>query len=122
MKVLHFIHAAEGLAPGGLGERWQAAHEQVLAGDEAHLRLLRGCVLHRHTPGAERALRHFGGRDTHAYQAVSAMYYDSEDDALDHFPAYKRSLREHFSKTDGYYDASRSFVLYSREVTIFQRP
>ncbi|WP_234044941.1 hypothetical protein [Streptomyces adelaidensis] len=57
------------------------------------------------------------------YEGVAALYYDSPEEALTHFPAYERSLRGHSTGTGGsFYDPSRSFALYSREVTIFHRP
>ncbi|MDO0909466.1 hypothetical protein QQM39_00900 [Streptomyces sp. DT2A-34] len=38
---------------------------------------LRGYVQHRQVPGAEKVLRHFGGRETPVYDGVGALYYDS---------------------------------------------
>ncbi|MEV7981262.1 EthD domain-containing protein [Streptomyces sp. NPDC086519] len=119
VKVLHFVHMAEGPTPDRFPERWRTAHEEVLAEEKSQAEVLRGCVLHRRAPGAERALRHFGSADQPAYAGVAALYYDSEDEALSHFPSYERSLRERSTETGGLYDPSRSFVLYSREVTIF---
>jgi hypothetical protein len=119
VKVLHFIRMSEGLDLDGFTERWQSAHEKVLTTDEPQAVALRGCIQHRQVPGAERALRHFGGRDTHRYGGVAALYYTSPDEALTHFPSYERSLRDRSAESGGFYDPSRSFVLYSREVTIF---
>ncbi|MEU5312420.1 EthD domain-containing protein [Streptomyces sp. NPDC021562] len=113
VKVLHFVHAAQGLGQDDVVGRWRAAHEQVLA--EA----VRGCVQHRRVPEDGRALRHFGAEDEPPYAGVTALYYDSENEALTHFPAYERALRERSDETGGFYDPSRSFVLYGREVTIF---
>ncbi|MFM9695957.1 EthD domain-containing protein [Streptomyces europaeiscabiei] len=121
VKVLHFLHMAEGLDLDRFTERWQAAHEKVLGQEEPHAKALRGYVQHRQVPGAEQLLSHFGGRDQHVYEGVAALYYDSADDALTHFPAYERSLREHSAEAGGFHDPSRSFVLYSREVTVLAR-
>ncbi|MGW1719148.1 EthD domain-containing protein [Streptomyces sp. NPDC002156] len=122
VKVLHFIRMSEGLDQDSFTERWQTAHEKVLAEDEPQAGALRGYIQHRQVSGAEKALRHFGGREEPAYEGVAVLYYASPGDALTHFPSYERSLREHSAETGGVYDPSRSFVLYSREVTIFQRP
>ncbi|MDX2524302.1 EthD domain-containing protein [Streptomyces europaeiscabiei] len=93
-----------------------------MLGQEApHAKALHGCVQHRQVPGAEQLLSHFGGRDQHVYEGVAALYCDSADDALAHFPAYEWSLREHSAKAGGFHDPSRSFVLYSREVTVLAR-
>ncbi|MEU0425215.1 hypothetical protein ABZ235_16685 [Streptomyces canus] len=48
--------------------------------------------------------------------------YDSPDEAVTHLPSYEQSLREHSAEAGGFYHPSGSFVLYCREVTIFQRP
>jgi len=121
VKVLHFVRMAEGLDLDDFTERWQSAHEEALTEEDPQAKVLRGCVQHRQAPGAEKALRHFGGGDEPAYAGVAALYYDSPHDALTHFPAYERSLRKHSAETRGFYDPSRSFVLYSREVTVFRR-
>ncbi|MFF4655461.1 EthD domain-containing protein [Streptomyces sp. NPDC001381] len=119
VKVLHFVHAAQGLSRDDVVGRWRAAHEQVLAEGNSPAKAVRGCAQHRQVPGDERALRHFGAEDEPPYAGVTALYYDSEDEALTHFPSYERALRERSDETGGFYDPSRSFVLYSREVTIF---
>ncbi|MDN0198913.1 EthD domain-containing protein [Streptomyces sp. S.PNR 29] len=119
VKVLHFVHTPEGPVPDDVTERWQAAHEEVLDAEEPQAKALRGYVQHRRVPGAERSLRHFGGGGEPAYLGVAALYYDSQDEALTHFPSYERSLRERSAETGDFYDPSRSFALYSREVTIF---
>ncbi|WP_405719744.1 EthD domain-containing protein [Streptomyces sp. NBC_01537] len=121
VKVLHFLRRSEGpaLDPEGFTERWHAAHEKALGGEESLAKALRGYVQHRPVPGAEKVLRHFGGRDKPAYEGVAALCYDSPDDALTHFPSYERSLREHSAGAGAFYDPSHSFVLYSREVTVF---
>ncbi|MFI1031284.1 EthD domain-containing protein [Streptomyces sp. NPDC020951] len=121
VKVLHFVRMAEGLALDTFNARWQTSHEKVLADDEPHARALRGYIQYRQLSGAEKILRHFGSREEPAYEGVAALYYNSPDDALTHFPSYERSLRERSSGADGFYDPSRSFVLYSRAVTVFQR-
>lgn len=67
-------------------------------------------------------LGHFGGAGQHAYEAVTALYYDSADQALTHFPAYERSLRKPSADGGRFHDPSRSFALYCRGVTIFEQP
>ncbi|WP_215452605.1 EthD domain-containing protein [Streptomyces sp. ATCC 21386] len=119
VKVLHFVRRPEEPAPVDVAERWQTAHEEVLAEQEPQVKALRGYVQHRQVPGAERALRHFGGEGAPRFAGVAALYYDSREEALAHFPAYERSLRERSAATGGFYDPCRSFVLYSSEVTIF---
>ncbi|SPF06679.1 EthD domain-containing protein [Streptomyces sp. MA5143a] len=118
VKVLHFVRPAPQLRQDDVVDRWQSAHEQVIAEEGPQAKTVRGWVQHRQVPGAEGALRHFGGTET-VYAGVSALYYDSEDEALAHFPSYERSLRERSDETGGFWDPSRSFALYSREVTIF---
>ncbi|WP_033307951.1 EthD domain-containing protein [Streptomyces iakyrus] len=118
VKVLHFVHKAEGPGRDDVTERWQAAHEEVLNA-ESQDKVLRGYVQHRQMPGAERALRHFGAAGEPAYTGVAALYYDSPEEALTHFPSYERSLRELSAGIGDFYDPSRSFALYSREVTVF---
>ncbi|MFI1035809.1 EthD domain-containing protein [Streptomyces sp. NPDC020951] len=119
VKVLHFIRMSKGLDLDSFTELWQTTHGKVLAEDEPQARALRGYIQHRQVPGAEKVLRHFGGRGKHVYEGVAAAYYASPDEALTHFPTYERSLREHSVESGGFYDPSRSFVLYSHEVTIF---
>ncbi|MGC0343821.1 EthD domain-containing protein [Streptomyces sp. SLBN-8D4] len=119
VKVLHFLHVSQGLLPNDFTEGWRAAHEEVITEGAPHAKALRGCVQHGQTPGAEKALSHFGGGGEPAYAGVGALYYDSPDEALTHFPSYERSLRECSAQAGGFYDPSRSFVLYSREVTVF---
>ncbi|MEV5957493.1 EthD domain-containing protein [Streptomyces sp. NPDC051987] len=120
VKVLHFVHRAQGLGRDDVIDRWLAAHEQVLAEEDSpSAQAVRGCVQHRQVPGDERALRHFGAEDEPCYAGVTALYYDSEDEALTQFPSYERSLRKRSDDTGGFYDPSRSFVLYGREVTVF---
>ncbi|KOX04518.1 hypothetical protein ADK65_05270 [Streptomyces sp. NRRL B-1140] len=118
VKVLHFVHKPEGPGRDDVTGRWQAAHEKVLNA-ESQDKVLRGYIQHRQMPGAERALRHFGAGDEPAYTGVAALYYDSPEEALTHFPSYERSLRELSAETGEFYDPSRSFALYGREVTIF---
>lgn len=119
VKVLHFVRMPQGAAPDDFTERWRAAQEQVLGDQAPHAKALRGCVQHERAPGAENALHHFGGGGEAAYAGVAALYYDTPDEALTHFPAHERSLRERSAQTGGFYDPSRSFVLYSREVIVF---
>lgn len=119
VKVLHFLHRSQGVTPDDFAERWRAAHEEVLAEEAPRVQALRGHVQHLQAPGAEKALRHFGGGGEPAYAGVAVLYYDSPDEALTHFPSYERSLRERSAPSGGFYDPSRSFVLYSREVTVF---
>nr|WP_237524803.1 EthD domain-containing protein [Streptomyces sp. SID5643] len=118
VKVLHFVHKPEGPGRDDVSERWQAAHAAVLKA-ESREKVLRGYIRHRQVPGAERALRHFGAGGEPAYTGVAAVYYDSPEEALTHFPSYERSLRELSAETGDFYDPSRSLALYSREVTIF---
>ncbi|MFF5365325.1 EthD domain-containing protein [Streptomyces scabiei] len=122
IKVLHFPSRAEGVSPDEFTERSLGAHEAALSRDEPHTKAVRAHVQHVRVAGAEQALRHFGGQDRHAYEAVTALYYDSADEALTHFPVYERSLRESSAEGGRFYDPSRSFVLYCREVTIFEQP
>jgi len=122
VKVLHFLSRQEGLSLDHFTDRLRAAHEAALSQEDPHAKALRGHVQHVQVPGAESALRHFGGPDQHAYEAVTALYYDSADEALTHFPAYEQSLREPSTEAGAFYDPSRSFVLYCHEVTIFNRP
>ncbi|CBG75983.1 MULTISPECIES: EthD domain-containing protein [Streptomyces] len=122
VKVLHFLSRAQGVSLDNFTERALGAHEAALSRDEPHTKAVRAHVHHVRVPGAEQALRHFGGQDRHAYEAVTALYYDSADEALTHFPAYERSLREPSAGSGRFYDPSRSFVLYCREVTIFEQP
>jgi hypothetical protein len=119
VKVLHFVHTPVGPVPDDVTERWRAAHDEALDAEEPGTKALRGYVQHREVPGAERALRHFGGGGEPDYLGVAALYYDSQDEALTHFPSYERSLRERSAETGDFYDPSRSFSLYSREVPIF---
>ncbi len=119
VKVLHFVYRSQGPAADDVAARWRAAHQEALAEGAHPAQALRGCVQHGQAPGAEEALRHFGGGGEPAYVGVGALYYDSPDEALTHFPAYERALRERSAQTGGFYDASRSFALYSREVTVF---
>ncbi|MHC3471090.1 EthD domain-containing protein [Streptomyces sp. 7R007] len=118
VKVLHFVRGAPQLQQDDVIDLWQTAHEQVIAEESPQAKTVRGWVRHRQVPGAEEALRHFGGTET-VYAGVSALYYASEDEALAHFPSYERSLRERSDETGGFYDPSRSFALYCREATIF---
>lgn len=122
VKVLHFLGKPDGVSLEDLTERSLAAHEAALSRDEPYTKVVRGHVQHFLVPGAEQALRHFGSADQHTYGVVTALYYDSADEALTHFPAYERSLREGSTGTGDFYDPSRSFVLYCREVTIFSQP
>ncbi|MDX3520487.1 EthD domain-containing protein [Streptomyces scabiei] len=122
VKVLHFLSRADGVSLDDFTERSLGAHEAALPRDEPHVKAVRGHVQHVQVPGAEQALRHFGGQDQHGYEAVTALYYDSADEALTHFPAYERSLREPSAASGRFHDPSRSFVLYCREVTIFDQP
>ncbi|MFJ8538966.1 EthD domain-containing protein [Streptomyces sp. NPDC093591] len=92
-KVLHFIRGRDGLDLDEFTERRQTAHEKTLADEQPPSPPLRGYVQHRQVPGAKKALRHFDGRETPLYDGVGALYYDSPDDALTHFPAYERALR-----------------------------
>lgn len=120
VKVLHFHPVSHGLLPNDFTERWRRAHEEVLTEGAPHTKALRGCVQHGHIPGAEKALRHFGGGNEPACAGVGALYYSgSPDEALTHFPSYERSLRDRSAQTGGFYDPARSFVLYSREVIVF---
>ncbi|RRR78080.1 EthD domain-containing protein [Streptomyces sp. RP5T] len=118
VKVLHFVRGAAQLEQDDVVDRWQTAHEQVIAEGGPQAGTVRGWVQHRQVPGAEGALRHFGGTVA-VYAGVSALYYGSEEEALAHFPSYERSLRERSDGTGRFWDPSRSFALYSREVTIF---
>lgn len=122
VKVLHFLSRADGVSLDDFTERSLGAHEIALSRDEPHTKAVRAHVQHVQVPGAEQALRHFGAQDQHVYEAVTALYYDSADEALTHFPAYERSLREPSTEGGHFYDPSRSFVLYCREVTIFEQP
>jgi hypothetical protein len=122
VKVLHFLNRAKGVSPDDFTERSLGAHAGALSRDEPHSKAVRAYVHHVRVPGAEQALRHFGGQDRHAYEAVTALYYDSAEEALTHFPAYERSLREPSAESGRFHDPSRSFVLYCREVTIFEQP
>ncbi|WEH13122.1 EthD domain-containing protein [Streptomyces sp. VNUA24] len=122
VKVLHFLSRAEGVSLDHFTERSLGAHATALSRDEPHTKAVRAHVQHVRAPGAEQALRHFGGRDRHAYEGITALYYDSADEALTHFPAYERALREPSAEGGRFYDPSRSFALYCREVTIFEQP
>ncbi|MDH6513961.1 hypothetical protein M2163_009067 [Streptomyces sp. SAI-135] len=118
VKVLHFVHGAQRLERDAVVDGWQSAHKHVVAEETAQANAVRGWVQHRQVPGAEEALRHFGGSET-VYAGVTALYYGSEDEALAHFPSYERALRERSEETGSFWDPSRSFALYCREVTIF---
>ncbi|MDX2548905.1 EthD domain-containing protein [Streptomyces sp. WI04-05B] len=122
VKVLHFLSRADGVSPDDFTQRSLAAHEVALSQDEPHTKVILGNAQHVRVPGAEQALRHFGGARQPVYEAVTTLYYDSADEALTHFPAYERSLRELSAESGRFYDPSRSFVLYCREVTIFEQP
>ncbi|KUO09338.1 EthD domain-containing protein [Streptomyces sp. DSM 15324] len=122
VKVLHFPSRAQGVSPDDFTARTLAAHQVALSRDEPHTKAVRAHVHHVRVPGAEQALRHFGGPDQQVYEVVTVLYYDSADEALTHFPAYERSLREPSAETGRFYDPSRSFALYCREVTIFEQP
>ena len=120
VKVLHFLRRPEGLDLDTFTGRWLSAHEEALSEEEPHTKALRSYVQHRRAPGAAHALRHFGGRDKPAHEGVAALYFDSPDDALTHFPSYERALRK--TGAAGFYDPSHSFVGYAREVTVFSHP
>ncbi|MGW2621047.1 EthD domain-containing protein [Streptomyces sp. NPDC001500] len=121
IKVLHFLSRADGVSPADFTERSLAAHEVALSRGEPHTEAVRGHVQHMQLPGAEPALRHFSGPDQRADEAVTALYYDSADEALTHFPAYERSLRKPSADGGRFHDPCRSFALYCREVTSSSR-
>ncbi|MFJ9121951.1 EthD domain-containing protein [Streptomyces sp. NPDC102394] len=118
VKVLHFVHGAQRLERDDIVDRWQTANKYLVDKEESEFNRVRGWVQHRQVTGAEEALHHFGGTET-LYAGVAALHYRSEDEALAHFPSYESSLRERSEESGGFYDPSRSFALYSREVTVF---
>lgn len=119
VKVLHFLKAADGLAPDVFRQGLRRAHEDVLADPSWSTRhLLRGHEWNTVLPGDGMAAYFGGASEQPAYEAYSALWFD-EADALTGFRAYEKALTARMEKHGAFYQPSLSFFLLTREIVIF---
>ncbi|MCO6188453.1 EthD domain-containing protein [Rhizobium sp. L1K21] len=119
-KVIHFLKAADGIDLQTYFSRWVKAHEIAISTlpDTAGPRRY---VQNRNLPAFNPILAYFGGEDMVIYEGAAALWYDSAE-AAEAFRDYETVLmRVNADPATAFYDPSRSFFVYAREVPIYER-
>ncbi|WP_327312065.1 EthD domain-containing protein [Streptomyces sp. NBC_01235] len=118
VKVLHFLKAADGLAPEAFQKGVRRAYEDLLADPSGPARYVRGHEWNTALPGDGMAAYFGGAAEQPAYDAYSALWFD-EADALTGFRAHQQALADHAEKHGALFQPSLSFFLLTREVVVF---
>lgn len=118
VKVLHFLKAADGLAPEALRNSLRRAYEDVLGDPAAPARLLRGHEWNTALPGDGMAAYFGGASEQPAYDAYAALWFD-EAEALTGFRAWQQALAGYAHKHGAPFEPSLCFFLLTREMVIF---
>lgn len=118
VKVLHFLKAADGLAPEALRKGLRRAYEDALADPSGAARHLRGHEWNTALPEDGMAAYFGGTAQQTACDAYYALWFD-EADALTGFRAHQQALAAHAEKHGALLQPSVSFFLLTREVVIF---
>ncbi|GHB59690.1 hypothetical protein GCM10010306_061540 [Streptomyces umbrinus] len=118
VKFLHFLKAADGLAPEAFQRDLRRAYDDVLADPAGPARYLRGQEWNAALPGDGMAAYFGGASEQPAYDAYSALWFD-EADALTGFRAWQQALAGQAEKRGAHLQPSLSFFLLTREAVIF---
>ncbi|GAA3901568.1 hypothetical protein GCM10023084_62510 [Streptomyces lacrimifluminis] len=118
VKILHFLKAADGLAPETFQQDLRQAYEELLADPAGPAQYLRGHAWHTPLPGDGMAAYFGGTSEQPAYDAYFALWCD-EAEALTGFRAWQEALAGQAEKHGAHLQPSLSFFLLTREVVIF---
>jgi hypothetical protein len=118
VKILHFLKAADGLAPEAFQQGLRRAYEDLLADPAGPARYMRGHEWNRALPGDGMAAYFGGTAEQPSYDAYSALWFE-EAEALIGFRAWQQALAGHAEKHGAHFQPSLSFFLLTREVVIF---
>ncbi|BBC38771.1 hypothetical protein SGFS_100650 [Streptomyces graminofaciens] len=118
VKILHFLKAADGLAPEAFQKGLRRTYEDLLADPAGPARYVRGHEWNTALPGDGMAAYFGGVSEQPAYDAYSALWFD-EVEALTGFRAWQEALAGHAEKRGAHFQPSLSFFLLTREVVIF---
>ncbi|MGW1711893.1 EthD domain-containing protein [Streptomyces sp. NPDC002156] len=118
VKVLHFLKAADGLAPEAFQKGLRRAYEDVLDDPSGPARYLRGHEWNTALPGDGMSAYFGSASEQPAYEAYSALWFD-EADALTGFRAHQQALAGHAEKHGVLLQPALCFFLLTREVVIF---
>lgn len=120
-KVMHFLWAAEGLPLATFFQRWADAHAKVLREAPEAAAAIGRCVHHRQLPQFAPMLAHFGSRETHHFEGVASLWFDSIQ-TVGAFRQYEAALLEINRDPDRcFYRPEQSFFVYATEVPIYER-
>ncbi|MEI8631771.1 EthD domain-containing protein [Vibrio sp. PP-XX7] len=120
-KVMHFMRAIEGLELNEFFERWEKAHNRVVADNVIVAETVRRCVHHQQLPEFNPMLAYFGAKDMPIYEGVGSLWFDDVS-SISAFRVYEKGLMAVNADPDtAFYNPEQSFFVYATEVPIYER-